>query len=215
MLLDRNDWRKFKEKYGVPDAVCSFSMGEKLEAWKKKDEAAQNAKDFKARVVAIDVLLKDMKTYRAALGKTKPAKFKGKNPAEQAKSLKDAQDGFKKELGVMESVRDNYNRLANPMTELQSQVKAAKAKLQTIAKDDMASLAHFYAQQIRNDVGLPVRQVAKMNSDPKIKVALEAYEKQGNEINKLVNSTKTQDPAKVWAGCQLALTGLAFAIGAN
>jgi len=101
------------------------------------------------------------------------------------------------------------------MTELQSQVKAAKAKLQTIAKNDMASLAHFYAQQFRNDVGLPVRQVAEMNSDPKIKVALEAYEKLGNEINKLVNSTKTQDPAKVWAGCQLALTGLAFAIGAN
>jgi len=116
-------------------------MGEKLEAWKEKekDEAAQNAKDFKARVVAVDTLLKDMKAYQAALGKTKSAKFKGKNPVEQA----------------------------------------------------------------------------KMNSDPKIKVALEAYEKQGNEINKLVNSTKTQDPAKVWAGCQLALTGLAFAIGAN
>lgn len=215
MLLSRADWRKLKEKHGIPDAVCSFSMGEKLDAWKKKDEAAQNAKDFKGRVAAIDALLKDMKTYQAALAKAKPAKFKGKNPAEQAKSLKDAQDEFKKELGVLESVRDNYNRLANPMVELQNQVKAAKAKLLTIAKDDMALLTQFYAQQIRNDVGLPVRQVAKMNPDPKVKVALEAYEKQGNEINKLVNSTKAQDPAKVWAGCQLALSGLAFAIGAN
>ncbi len=172
MLLNRNDWRKLKEKHGIPDAICSFSMGEKLDAWKKKDEAAQTAKDFKARVVAIDALLKDMKTYQAALGKAKPAKFKGKNAAEQAKSLKDAQEEFKKELALLEGVRDNYNRLANPMVELQKQVKAAKAKLSTIAKNDMASLQHFYAQQIRNDVGLPVRQLAKMNPDAKTKAAL-------------------------------------------
>ena len=54
----------------------------------------------------------------------------------------------------------------------------------------------------------------KLNSDPKIKAALEAYETQADNINTLVNKTTPHDPAKTWAACQLALAGLSFGIGA-
>jgi len=214
-LLDRDDWRKIKEKHGIPDAICSFSMGEKVAAWKKKDDDAKKAKDYKARVVAIDALLKDMKTYQDALKKAKPAKFKGKTPGEQTKNQQDAIGAFAHELTYGENMRAEFNRMANPMAELQAQVKAARARLANVKKDDSDALAVFYAQQLRNDVGLPVKMVARVNTDPAIHAALETYEKVADDLDQLVNHAKQKDPDKVWRGCQLALTGLAFAIGAN
>lgn len=214
MISSRDDFRKLKEKHGIPDGICKFSMGERIEQWTKKDAAAKNAKDFAARVTGIDPLLKDMKTYDDALKSAKPDKFKGKTPQEKAKNLQEAKVAFHKELTDMTGLRDNWSRLANPLDELKTRLNESKQKLANIAKTDMNALATFYAQQIRNDVGLPVKQVLKLNSDPKVKMALEAYEKQADVINTLVNKTDPKDPAKTWAACQLALAGLSFGLGA-
>ncbi len=215
MLSSRDDWRKIKEKYGIPDGICSFSMGERVDGWKKKDEAAKNAKDFAARVTAAEALLKDMKTYEEALKKAKPAKFKGKNSGEQTKNQQDAEHAFQKELTDLENLKNNYHRLANPMHELQAQLKKARQTLAGIQKTDLAALTKFYGQEIRNNVGLPVIAVGKLNTDPKIKLALDAYTKQGEVLNALCNSSKDKDPKQIWAACQLALAGLAFGIGAD
>lgn len=159
MLTSRDDWRKLKEKHGIPDGICKFSMGERVDQWKKKDGVAAAAKDFGARVTAIDALLKDMKTYEDALKSAKADKFKGKTPQEKAKNLQDTKTAFHKELTDLTGVRDNYSRLANPMDELKTRLAESKQKLANIAKTDMNALTSFYAQQIRNDVGLPVKQV--------------------------------------------------------
>jgi hypothetical protein len=215
LLTTRDDWKKLKEKHGIPEGICSFSMGERVAGWKKKDEAGAAAKDYKARLTAIEALLKDMKTYEDALKKAKPAKFKGKTPAEQAKNLQGSIPAFHKEITDLEGIKSNFSRLANPMAELQTQLKAARSTLAGIKKDDLPALIKFYGQQIRNDVGLPVIQVGKLNTDPKIKMALDAYVKQGDVLNGLCNTSKKQDPAQIWSACQLALAGLAFGIGAN
>ena len=211
MLSSRDDWRKLKEKYGIPDGVCKFSMGERVDLWRKKDAAGSAAKDFKAKETAVDALLKDMKTYEDALKVAKPDKFKGKTAQEKTKNLQDAKVAFHKELTDITGIRDNYSRLANPMAELKTQLQKSKTQLATIRKDDIGALRTFYGQQIRNDVGLPVIQVLKMNPDPTTKIALEAYQKQANVANTL--STQDDGP-KLWAACQLALAGLSFGIGA-
>src|SRR5579863_6671650 len=118
MISTRAEWRKIKEKYGIPDGVCSFSMGERVESWHKKAAAATTAKDFKARLAAIEALLKDMKTYEAALKNAKPAKFKGKTPSEQAQNHKDAQTEVHKEVTSLEGYRNGTAALANPMITL-------------------------------------------------------------------------------------------------
>ncbi len=208
MLSGREDWRKIKEKFGIPDAVCKWSMGERVDKWKKADAQAAAAKDFDARADALANLVKDMKIYQAALKQVKTTKFKGKTGTEQANNYKGAQQAYAHEVGEMETLHSNYQRLAKPLDELKKQLKSATTKLATIATDDGNALKTFYGQQIRNDVGLPLIQAAK--KDPALKTAYDEYVKRGDTINKIVNGT---DSAKVHAECVAALHDLAQALG--
>jgi hypothetical protein len=213
MMTTRDEWRKFKEKYGVPDAVCSFSIGEKIAAWYKKDLDGRNAKDFKGRFVAAEAFLKDVKTYDAALKKAKADKFKGKTPAEKAKNLHDSINAFHQELTQWESYRNERHKQAEPMTDLKHQVKIARGKLAGIQKNDLDGLKTFYQQQIRNDVGLPLRLARPLTHEENILNAFATYEKQADAVDDIIDQADAKDAPRVWSACQLALAGLAFAVG--
>lgn len=211
MLTTRAEWRsKVKEKYGVPDKVCSFSMGEQIESWNKKMTAA--GADYKTKLVAVDGLLKDLRAYDAALKTVKPTKFKGKTLAEQTKNLKDTQAAVHTEVTTYEGVRNGTAALANPLDALKTNLAAARAKLNSIQKTDLHALQAFYSAEYRNECGKYVAMALKQNPTGKLKTALDNWVKAGDVIDDLVDNCLPTDLAKIaqiYAACKMGVEGLA------
>ncbi len=205
-----------KAKYGVPDGVCSFSMGERFESWNKKLAVATTAKDQKARLAAVEGLLKDLKTYEAALKSAKPAKFKGKTPSEQAKSLKDTENAVHTETTTYQNLRSGIEALANPLGTLKTNLGAAKNKLNSIQKTDLQGLKDFYSDEYRNIVGKYVKMALAQKPAGKLKTALDAYVTAGEMIDHLVDNTANTDLpgiAKIYAACKMGIEGLSIEMG--
>jgi hypothetical protein len=211
LISTRTEWRKLKEKYGIPDNVCSFSMGERIELWNKK-LAAAGAGDYQGKVDAIDGLLKDLRAYDAALKSIKPTKFKGKTLAEQTKNLKDTQTAVHSEISSYDGVRNGNAALASPMTTLKTNLAAARAKFNTIHDTDVAALDAFYSAEYRNECGKFVALALTKNPTGKLKAALDNWKTAGDLVNSMLNSKTPTDPKKVYAACKMGIEGLAAEI---
>ncbi|MCC6586166.1 MAG: hypothetical protein IT168_05555 [Bryobacterales bacterium] len=211
MMTTRAQWRTLKAKHGIPDGVCKFSMGERIEAWHKKLAAATTAKDHAARLTAIDGLLADFRTYEAALKSTKADKFKGKTPTEQAKSLNDTKAAVQVERQSCEQMQKGISALAKPLVTLKTNLARIRAKLNNIKKDDGGALQEFYSSEYRNELGKFVKLALAQNPTGKLKAALENYKEAGDLANDLLNAdgkTSTADLAKVYAAFKMGIEGL-------
>lgn len=209
MMTKRAEWRTLKAKHGIPDGVCKFSMGERIESWHQKLAAATSAKDQNARLAAISGLLQDFKTYEAALNSTKPTKFKGKNPAEQAKNLNDTKAAVTNERKSCEGMRNGIEALAKPLVTLKANLVTIRAKLNNIQKDDLQALQDFYSSEYRNELGKFVKLAIAQKPTGKLKAALENYEKCGDLANDMLNKKGATDLSKVYAAFKMGLEGLA------
>lgn len=212
MFSTRAEWRKLKDAHGIPDGVCNFSMGERIESWHKKIAATN---DYKAKLVAIDGLMKDYKTYEAALKTTKASKFKGKTPAEQAKNLKDTQTAVHSEITSLENFRSGNEERAFPLVALKKNLQVAKAKLGSIPKTDLQALKDFYSVEYRNTCGKWVKMALTQNPTGKLKTALESWEAAGHQIDHMVDNTADDDLphiAQIYAACKMGVEGLALEI---
>lgn len=212
MLSKRSEWRTLKAKHGIPDGVCKFSMGERIESWHNKIAATKN---YKEKLASIDGLMKDYKAYEAALKSTKPAKFGGKNPTEQAKNLKDTQTLVHSEIGLLENFRAGNAERAFPLEALKKNLGPARQKLNSLPKDDLQALKDFYSVEYRNTCGKWVKMALNENPTGKIKGALENWEKAGADIDHMVDHTDPNnhvEVAKIYATCKIGVEGLALAL---
>ena len=211
MMTTRAEWRTLKAKHGIPDGVCKFSMGERIEAWHKKLAAATTAKDHGARLKALEGLLADFKTYEAALKSIKPDKFKGKTPAEQTKNLNDTKAAVQVERIACDNMRMGVEALAKPLITLKTNLMRIRVKLSNIKKDDEDALQEFYSSEYRNELGKFVKLAQAQKPTGKLKAALDNYEKVGDLANDLLNAegkTSATDLAKVYAAFKMGIEGL-------
>jgi hypothetical protein len=195
-LGNRTKWRATKEKYGIPDSVTKFSLGEKLDAFAKL-AAGVAAGDYAAEAEAWKTIVPLVTAYNTALATLKPAKFKGKTPAEQDANSKKAKQEVSEMLKNAKDMQDRAEAFLKPMVMLSKAYKICFAKFKTVKKDDKAALAAFYSKEIRNDLGQYVKMALKLPLGALVLKDLQSYEKFGENINKLVNSKKQDDAPKI------------------
>jgi hypothetical protein len=195
-LGNRTKWRATKEKYGIPDNVSKFSLGEKLDAFAKV-AAGVAAGDYAAEAEAWKTIVPLLTTYNTALAALKPAKFKGKTPAEQDANSKKAKQEVSEMLKNAKDMQQRAEAFQKPMVMLSQAYKVCFAKFKTVKKDDKPALAAFYSKEIRNDLGQYVKMAVKLPLGALVLKDLQSYVKFGDNINSLLNSKKPEDTAKI------------------
>ena len=192
-LGTRDDWRKVKEKYGIPDAVAKFSLGEKLGAFETTRKALAPG-DHQKLIDALDGMIALLDTYNKALVEMKADKFGGKSASDKAANFTKAKAEVKSKLDSAKDWRDQTKMLLQPMIHLSKNYAAVFAKFKALPKDH-SGLAHFYDQEIRNTLGLAVKTARKLPLGKDVLDALAKYETFAGNANAIFQSTGG-DPAK-------------------
>jgi hypothetical protein len=185
-LGTRDDWRKLKEKYGIPDAVAKFSLGEKLGAFETAQKALAPG-DHQKLIDALDGIIVLLDTYNKALVAMKPDKFGGKSASDKATNFTKAKAEVKGTLDIAKDWRDRTKMLALPMNHLSKHYAAVFAKFKALPKDN-SGLATFYGQEIRNTLGLAVKTARKLPLGKDVLDALAKYEIFAENANKIFQS---------------------------
>jgi hypothetical protein len=182
-------WKARKAKYGIPDGVCKFSMGDKLDAFAKLAAPIQIG-DYEAQIAAYDTLIPTLTAYNTALGALKPTKFTCKT-AEQAGNHKKVKDEVAGWLANAKDLRARAVAFQKPMVMLSQNYKASFAKFKTLPKDDSAAakaaLQQFYSKEIRNDLGQYVKLAVKLPLGSAVLQDLKSYEQWADAVDANLN----------------------------
>lgn len=183
-------WKARKAKYGIPDGVCKFSMGDKLDAFAKLAAPIQIG-DYKGEIAAYDTLIPTLTAYNTALGALKPTKFTCK-PADQAGNHKKVKDEVAGWLANAKELRARAEAFQKPMVMLSQTYKTSFAKFKTLPKDDTdagkGALRDFYSKEIRNDMGQYVKLALKLQLGAAVLQDLRSYEQHADAINSNLNA---------------------------
>lgn len=188
ILDNKAKWRTRKEKYGIPDAVCKFSMGDKLEAFSKLAKPLRPG-EFAAEVAAWDTIIPVLSTYHTALAALKPAKFTCK-ASDQAANHKKVKDEIASWLEHAKERRERAESFQKPMVMLTQAFGTAFATFKTIPKGDARALESFYRKELRNDLGQYVKLAVKLPLGADVLHDLGRYVQLADEVNANLNGPK-------------------------
>lgn len=181
----RDEWKALKKKHGIPDGVAKFSLGDKINAYNKTVDALAPT-EMEQEIDALEGMLPLMKTYEAELKKLKPTKFKGKSPSEQTKNFNDAKAEVKTMLSRLEDRLGFVKMQARPMAHLLKYYQSVMTKYKALDSDDEAAVKHFYAQEMRNTLGLAVASAKKLALGQNVLAALNEYTTLMGSVDNLV-----------------------------
>lgn len=188
ILDNKANWQARKKKFGIPDAVCKFSMGDKLNAFEKLAKPIQIGA-YDAEIAAWDTIIPSLTAYNTALGALKPSKFTCK-AADQAGNHKKVKDEVAKWLDHAKERRQRADAFQKPMVMLSKAYGTVFAKFKTIAKGDGPALEAFYSKELRNDLGQYVKLAVKLKLGSEVLQDLAKYEQFGNAVNANLNGPK-------------------------
>lgn len=188
ILDNKAKWRTRKDKFGIPDAVCKFSMGDKLEAFEKLAKPIK-AGEYAAEVAAWDTIIPVLTTYHTALAALKPAKFTCK-ASDQAANHKKVKDEIASWLAHAKERRERADSFQKPMVMLSKAFATVFAKFKTIAKGDGTALESFYRKELRNDLGQYVKLAAKLPLGADVLHDLGRYVEFAELVNANLNGPK-------------------------
>lgn len=178
-FITRADWKKEKDKYGIPDKVIkSGSFGEKMEGFRKKFDAAGFSNITMAKVpAALDLAKEANKLFDEWLGaadKLKPDAFKGAagNKAKAIERVKMYKKWVQNLENQVKATKDPFISSRMNYDKCLAYMKNAMAH-----PDDSAALQKLYSQGIRNDLGAPFHAaLATYKGDPEVLKLLNDYE---------------------------------------
>jgi|GEM_PF-5862663 len=185
---ERSEWQAFKKKYGIPDKICKFSMGAKIEEFNKLVD--KDADDYIKIAPAMEQMIDLLETYQKELAKAKVDKFKGKNTAEQTKSRKDAADELKNDLPSYKGKLGHVKTAAEPMAHLLKHYATVVNKFNSLDPNDQNAVDGFSGTDIRNTLGISVRGALKLKLGGKVLLALQEYEDCADEANSYLQGAK-------------------------
>lgn len=188
ILGNKAKWQATKKKYGIPDKVCSFSMGEKLEAFDKRAKPIKPG-EYDLEIDAWNSIIPTLTTYNTALAALKPSKFTCK-AAEQDANSKKAKEEVAKMLDHAKERLQRAEAFKKPMVMLSKAYAACFTKFKTIAKGDGPALEAFYSKEIRNDLGQYVKLAQKLQLGAGVLHDLNKYQEFSNAINANLNGPK-------------------------
>lgn len=196
-LIDRKAWRAHKKALGIPDGVCKFSIGEKLDGVAKGYQAL-TLNDLKAEHALLEGALAFLKTYKKALKDVEEAKFKGKSASEQKGSKKKALKVVDDLLTSATSRHGFLTGALEPMKHLVADYGRVAAAWPRVDTDDDAAVKDFYSVQMRNVLGQPVKQARKLKLGSKVLAALEGYEDLMGEVNAWFSDSNDLTAKEAW-----------------
>jgi hypothetical protein len=178
-FITRADWKKEKDKYGIPDKVIkSGSFGEKMEGFRKKFDASGFSNITMPKIPAALDLVKEANKlfdeWLSAADKLKPDAFKG-NPGNKAKAI----ERVKMYKKWVQNLENQVKATKDPFISSRMNYDKCLAYMKNAMAhpDDSAALQKLYSQGIRNDLGAPFHAaLATFKGDPEILKLLNDYE---------------------------------------
>jgi hypothetical protein len=178
-FMTKSDWKKEKDKYGIPDKVIkSGSFGEKMDGFHKRFDSSGFSNITMPKVAAALALVKEANKvfdeWLAGAAKLKPEAFKG-DKANKAKAIERV-TWYKK---LVQNLENQVKATKDPFVGARMNYdKCMTAMKNAMAHpDDSAALQTLYSQGIRNWLGAPFH--AALNTykgDPQVLAALNDYE---------------------------------------
>jgi hypothetical protein len=185
---ERAEWQAFKKKFGVPDKICKFSMGAKIDEFNKLVD--KDPDDHVKIAAAMEPMIDLFETYLAELKKAKIDKFKGKTAAEQTKNRKDAADEIQKDIPSYKGKLGHTKTFAEPMAHLFKHYAPCVAKFKTLDPENRNHVDGFSGTQIRNTLGVSVRGGLKLKLGASVLAALQEFEDRADEANDYLQENK-------------------------
>ncbi len=185
---ERADWQAFKKKFGVPDKICKFSLGAKIEEFNKLVD--KDPDDYGKIAPVMEQMIDLFETYHDELAKAKVDKFKGKTAVEQTKNRKDAATEIKKKIPTFQGKLGHVKTFSEPMAHLLKHYGAVIAKFNSLDKPDTSKVHAFYGQEIRNTLGVSVHGALKLKLGAKVLMAMQEYEDCAEEADEYLQGTK-------------------------
>lgn len=188
LLPTRSEWQQIKKKYGIPDKVTSFSIGEKLDGYAKVDSGPDLDKKYEAWNDAGISLTK----YEAAFRGLKPEKFAGKTSAEKQANFNKAHEQVKDMLTKAKQRFEFYRILHKPLDQVNDYLYKVVGKYKSLKRNDSEAISSFFNQELRNTLGTAVNNGIKTGTlPPNVLNAFKAYQSIMDELNAEINVQKT------------------------
>jgi hypothetical protein len=213
-MMNRESWRDFKRKHGVPDGVVrGVGIGNRCQSYFDNIRQRAEAHDYQECVTLEDALIREMKSWANALKTTDPAKFKGSTPFQKINNYKQAHEAFTREIDKVLEERRTHDRLARPMQAAQQSTRAALDRLRALnERSPREALREFYSTYFRA-IGADLSLAARATNDADLKAVAAEHKRHGNHLDALVKGDF--DTKEFYVFALTALTGLAKEIEGN